>query len=177
MRNHLRRLATIGALGITLLIIGIGGAASVSADSTPTGISPAAYQKVGCANGDLACFQARLNGSVPLTVPYCDGSGCTSNPVGDSVAIPNTSVGTTPVTIDPVAYQKLGCTNGDLNCFYARLNGSVPITTPYCDGYGCTSVQPNDSSYTATVVPPTTPVTGPVQTHARSGLMPALMYR
>ncbi len=177
--NHLRRLATAGALGIALLIVGIGSAASVSADSTATGISPAAYQKLGCANGDLACFQARLNGSVPLSVPYCDGSGCTSVQVGDSVAIPNSSVGTTPVTIDPLAYQKLGCTNGDLNCFYARLNGSIPATTPYCDGNGCTSVPPNDASFTTTVVPPvapTAPVTAPITSPAHSGILGALNY-
>ena len=29
--------------------------------------------------------------------------------------------------IDPVAFQKLGCNNGDYSCFYARLYGGYPL--------------------------------------------------
>ena len=175
MLGHLRRLGTAGALGIALLVVGLGSAASVSAD-----ISPLTFQKLGCANGDLACYQARLNGSVPLTVPYCNGSGCTSVPVGDSVLIPVSSTGTgtgvAPTDISPLAYQKLGCTNGDLNCFYARLNGSVPITTPYCDGNGCTSVPVGDSLIFP-VTAPSDPATVSVPQPTQGGIMPALNYR
>jgi hypothetical protein len=173
MLNHLRRLVGAGALGVALLVVGLGSAVSVSAD-----ISPAAFQKLGCANGDLACFQARLNGSAPLTTPYCNGSSCTSVPVGDSAPIPVSSstvdTGMNPSDIDPLAYQKLGCTNGDLNCFYARLNGSIPPTTPYCDGNGCTSIPAGD----ATSIPaPTDPGTVSVPPPPHGGIMPALMYR
>jgi hypothetical protein len=175
MLTHLRRLIAAGALGVALLVVALGSAVSVSAD-----ISPVTFQKLGCANGDLACYQARLNGSVPLTTPYCDGSGCTSVPVGDSVLIPVSSTGVStgiaPSDIDPLTYQKLGCTNGDLNCYYARLNGSVPITTPYCNGTTCTSVPVGDS----TIIPvsaPIDPATVSVPQPAQGGIMPALNYR
>lgn len=174
MLNHLRRLGMAGVLGVALLVVGLGSAMSVSAD-----ISPATYQKLGCTNGDLACYQARLNGSVPLTVPYCDGSGCTTVPVGDSVLIPvstSTTTGVAPTDIDPLTYQKLGCTVGDLNCFYARLNGSVPPTTPYCDGNGCTSIPAGDSPIIP-IAAPVDPSTVSVPQPQQSGIMPALSYR
>lgn len=86
----------------------------------------------------------------------------------------------TPADIDPLAYQKLGCHNGDLACFYARLNGSVPLTTPYCNGTDCTSVPVGDPG--ASFVPPASqptdptaaPVTAPPPT--QGPIMPAL-YR
>lgn len=77
MLGRLRRLCAIGALGGALLAVGFGSAGSVSAD-----IDPVAFQKLGCSNGNLACFYARLGG-LPATVPYCDGGGCTYSVVGD----------------------------------------------------------------------------------------------
>ncbi len=179
MRGHFHRRFAAGALGVALLVVGLSSAGAVSAD-----ISPIAFQKLGCNNGDLACFQARLNGTVPLTMPYCNGTQCTSVPVGESFPIaapvPTGNVGVTPGEIDPLAYQKLGCNNGDLTCFYARLNGSVPLTTPYCNGTSCTSVPVGDPG--ASIVPPaplpTDPTAAPVTVtpSAQGPLMPAL-YR
>jgi hypothetical protein len=80
MFRHLRRLLAVGALGAALLIIGVGSAGSVSA-----AISPATYQKLGCTNGDLNCYYARLYGGYPITAPYCDNTGCTYAAVGDAV--------------------------------------------------------------------------------------------
>jgi hypothetical protein len=172
MLGHFRRLIAAGALGATLLVTCLGSAVSVSAD-----ISPATFQKLGCANGDLNCYQARLNGSVPITTPYCNNNGCISAPVGDLIPIVGpvaSSVGLASVTIDPLAYQKLGCTDGDLNCFYARLNGSVPITMPYCDNNGCTSAPVGEPG--AVIALPTDPngvyVAAPPPT--QGSIMPAL---
>jgi hypothetical protein len=176
MLGHLRRLIAAGALGAVLLVACLGSAVSVSAD-----VSPATFQKLGCANGDLNCYQARLNGSVPITAPYCDNNGCMVAPVGDSVSIPisvpaASSTGLADVTIDPLAYQKVGCANGDLNCFYARLNGSVPITVPYCDNNGCTSAPVGDPG--VVIVPPTnTNTTYAVpQPPAQGGIITALYH-
>ena len=137
-----------GALGVALLIVGIGGAASVSADPRPRA-SPRRHIKRSAAR--TAISPASRPGSMaacPLTCRIATGAAAQPSRWAIRSLSPDTSVGSTPGyadDIDPLAYQKLGCTNGDLNCFYARLNGSVPITTPYCDGNGCTSVPPNDS--------------------------------
>ena len=79
MLGRLRRLCAVGALGATLFAVGFGSAGSVSAD-----IDPATFQKLGCNNGNLACFYARLSG-LPVNVPYCDGgsSDCTYVAVGE----------------------------------------------------------------------------------------------
>ncbi|MDQ6834130.1 MAG: hypothetical protein M3008_12085 [Chloroflexota bacterium] len=48
------------------------------------------------------------------------------------------STGSVSAAIDPVAFQKLGCNNGDYTCYYARLYGGYPLQTPFCDNTGCT---------------------------------------
>lgn len=78
MFRRLRRLLAVGALGAAMLVIGLGSGGSVSA-----AIDPVAFQKLGCNNGDLTCYYARLYGGYPLRVPFCDNTGCTYAAVGD----------------------------------------------------------------------------------------------
>jgi hypothetical protein len=83
MFSRLRRLFAVGALGAALFAIAIGSVGSVSA-----AIDPVAFQKLGCTNGDLSCYYARLYGGYPLTVPYCDNTGCNAVAAGDAYVVP-----------------------------------------------------------------------------------------
>ena len=83
MFHRLRRLFAVGALGAALFAIAIGSAGSVSA-----AIDPVAFQKLGCNNGDLSCYYARLYGGYPLRVPYCDNTGCAASTFGNDYAVP-----------------------------------------------------------------------------------------
>jgi hypothetical protein len=85
MFGRLRRLLAVGAIGAALFAVAIGSAGSVSA-----AIDPVAFQKLGCNNGDLSCYYARLYGGYPLTVPYCDNTGCSASTFGDAYAVPYT---------------------------------------------------------------------------------------
>lgn len=76
--SHQRRLFAVGVLAVALFVIGFGSAGSVSA-----AIDPVAFQKLGCNNGDLTCYYARLYGGYPLRAPFCDSTGCTVPDVGD----------------------------------------------------------------------------------------------
>lgn len=78
MFTRYRRLLAVGVLTAALFIIGLGSTGSVSA-----AIDPAAFQKLGCNNGDLTCYYARLYGGYPLRAPFCGNTGCTFAPVGD----------------------------------------------------------------------------------------------
>lgn len=80
MLGRLRRVCAVCMLGAALFAVGFGSAGAVSAD-----IDPAAFQKLGCNNADLACFYTRLGG-LPATIPYCTGSSgndCTYIPVNE----------------------------------------------------------------------------------------------
>jgi hypothetical protein len=79
MFRRLRRLFAVGAIAAALLAIALGSAGSVSA-----AIDPVAFQKLGCNNGDLTCYYARLYGGYPLRVPFCDATGCTYAAVGEA---------------------------------------------------------------------------------------------
>lgn len=59
------------------------------------------------------------------------------------------STGSVSAAIDPVAFQKLGCANGDYTCFYARLYGGYPLRTPFCDNNGCTYAAVGEGFYGA----------------------------
>lgn len=78
MLTRFRRLFAVGLLTAALFVIGLGSTGSVSA-----AIDPVAFQKLGCNNGDLTCYYARLYGGYPLRVPFCDNTGCTVPAVGD----------------------------------------------------------------------------------------------
>ncbi|MDQ6602942.1 MAG: hypothetical protein M3Z19_09470 [Chloroflexota bacterium] len=57
------------------------------------------------------------------------------------------SAGSVSAAVDPVAFQKLGCTNGDYSCYYARLYGGYPLRAPFCDNNGCTYAAVGDGYY------------------------------
>ena len=57
------------------------------------------------------------------------------------------SAGSVSAAIDPVAFQKLGCNNGDYTCYYARLYGGYPLRAPFCDNNGCTYAAVGDGYY------------------------------
>src|SRR5689334_23239442 len=78
MFRRFRRLCAVGAIGAALLVLGLSSTVSVSA-----AIDPVAFQKLGCNNGDLTCYYARLYGGYPLRAPFCDNTGCTYAAVGD----------------------------------------------------------------------------------------------
>lgn len=78
MFRRLRFRLALGALTAALFVIAFGSATSVSA-----AIDPITFQKLGCNNGDYACFYARLYGGYPLRAPYCNGTDCTVAVVGD----------------------------------------------------------------------------------------------
>lgn len=78
MVRRLRLPLAVGAITAAFFVISLGSAVSVSA-----AIDPVAFQKLGCNNGDYACFYARLYGGYPLRAPYCDNTGCTVAAVGD----------------------------------------------------------------------------------------------
>jgi hypothetical protein len=65
------------------------------------------------------------------------------------LAIAVGSAGSVSAAIDPVAFQKLGCTNGDYSCYYARLYGGYPLRAPYCDANGCTYAAVGEAFYGA----------------------------
>jgi hypothetical protein len=80
MSRRLRIRFAAGAIAAALFVVSLGSTVSVSA-----AIDPVAFQKLGCNNGDLACYYARLYGGYPLRAPYCNASGCTVAAVGDPV--------------------------------------------------------------------------------------------
>ncbi len=57
------------------------------------------------------------------------------------------SAGSVSAAIDPIALQKLGCNNGDYNCYYARLYGGYPLRAPFCDTTGCTYAAVGDGFF------------------------------
>lgn len=57
------------------------------------------------------------------------------------------NAGSVSAAVDPVAFQKLGCTNGDYSCYYARLYGGYPLRAPFCDNNGCTYAAVGDGYY------------------------------
>jgi len=78
MSRRLRIQCAVGAIAAALFVVSLGSTVSVSA-----AIDPVAFQKLGCNNGDYACFYAKLYGGYPLRAPYCDNTGCTVPNVGD----------------------------------------------------------------------------------------------
>jgi len=63
---------------------------------------------------------------------------CAVGAIGAAIlVIGMSSAGSVSAAIDPVAFQKLGCNNGDYTCYYARLYGGYPLRTPFCDNTGC----------------------------------------
>lgn len=59
------------------------------------------------------------------------------------------NAGSVSAAIDPVAFQKLGCNNGDYTCYYARLYGGYPLRAPLCDNTGCSYAAVGDGFYGA----------------------------
>src|SRR6185503_3971787 len=78
MSYRLRIRLAVGAIAAALFVLSMGSAVSVSA-----AIDPVAFQKLGCNDGDYACFYARLYGGYPLRAPYCNANGCTVAVAGD----------------------------------------------------------------------------------------------
>ena len=74
---------------------------------------------------------------------------CAVGAIGAALLVGLSSTASVSAAIDPVAFQKLGCNNGDYTCYYARLYGGYPLRAPFCDNTGCTVAAVGDGYFAA----------------------------